>query len=158
MSEDANTLAKKNLKVRKAHWIPVVAGFLRKGEQILIGQRPENHSLAGQWEFPGGKIESGESPEYALARELSEELGIEATIGDLKLSVTHSYGDVNILILFYEVLYWKGEPKPQHHLMLEWINPEELNYRNIPEANRRMLDRIFKALNYVPKNKPKSTT
>lgn len=156
MSEDANTLAKKNLKVRKAHWIPVVAGFLRKGEQVLIGQRPENHSLAGQWEFPGGKIESGESPELALARELSEELGIDSTIGDLKLSVTHSYGDVNILILFYEVLYWKGEPKAQHHLMLEWINPEELYHRNIPEANRRMLDRIFKALNFTPKNKPKS--
>lgn len=146
MSETTDTLAKKNLKMRKAHWIPVVAGFLRKGDQILIGQRPENHSLAGQWEFPGGKIESGEAPEIALARELSEELGIDATIGDLKLSVTHSYGDVNILILFYEVLFWKGEPKPKHHMMLEWIQPQELGSRNIPEANRRMLDRILKAL------------
>jgi 8-oxo-dGTP diphosphatase len=131
---------------RRIHWIPVVAGFIRSGDKILIGQRPENNSLAGQWEFPGGKIESGEAPETALARELNEELGIDAEIGELKFSCTHSYGDVNILILFYEVRYWKGEPKAKHHLMLEWILPEELIHRNIPEANRKMLDRIFNAL------------
>lgn len=133
-------------KPRKGHWIPVVAGFIRKDGKILIGQRPENNSLAGQWEFPGGKIESGETPEKALARELSEELDIEAEIGDLKMACTHSYGDVGILILFYEVLYWKGEPKPQHHMMLEWIHPEELESRNIPEANRKMLDKILKCI------------
>lgn len=133
-------------KVKKPQWIPVVAGIMRKGPQILIGQRPETHSLAGLWEFPGGKIEAGENPEVALARELQEELGIEAVIGDLKLSCTHSYGDLNILILFFEVLYWKGEPKAKHHLMLEWIHPEELPLRPIPEANRKHLDRLFKAL------------
>jgi 8-oxo-dGTP diphosphatase len=136
----------KSPKTKKTHWIPVVAGFMKKGNQILVGQRPENNSLAGQWEFPGGKVESGETPEYALQRELSEELGIEATIGELRLACTHSYGDVNILILFYEVLFWKGEPKAKHHLMLEWIHPEELGHRNIPDANRKILDRIYKGL------------
>lgn len=131
---------------RKVHWIPVVAGFVRKDKMVLVGQRPENHSLAGQWEFPGGKIESGETPEEALARELSEELGIEAQVGDLKLACTHHYGDVNILILFFEVLYWKGEPKAMHHLKLDWIEPNELMNRPIPEANVKILDRIFKAL------------
>lgn len=133
-------------RIRKAHWIPVVAGFVRKGDMVLVGQRPENHSLAGQWEFPGGKIESGETPEQALARELSEELGIDAEVGELKLACTHHYGDVNILILFFEILFWKGEPKAKHHLMLEWIRPEELTKRQIPDANRKILDRIFKAL------------
>lgn len=133
-------------KTRRPQWIPVVAGFLKKGNQILVGQRPENNSLAGQWEFPGGKIESGESPEIALKRELFEELGIEAEIGQLKFSCTHTFGDVNILILFYEVLYWKGEVKAKHHMMLEWIHPEELKQRSIPEANRKTLDRIFAAL------------
>jgi 8-oxo-dGTP diphosphatase len=136
----------KKTKMKKAHWIPVVAGFLRKGDLVLVGQRPETHSLAGQWEFPGGKIESGETPEEALARELSEELAIDATVGSLKLVCTHNYGDVNILILFYEILYWKGEPKTMHHLALEWIKPEDLKVRAIPDANKKILDKIFKAL------------
>ena len=140
------TLKNKKPKHRKGHWIPVVAGFLRKDGKILVGQRPENNSLAGQWEFPGGKIEIGETPEQALARELHEELGIEADVGDLKLACSHSYGDVGILILFYEILYWKGEPRAKHHMMLEWIHPEELKTRKIPEANRKILDRIYKAL------------
>ncbi|GIL18309.1 MAG: NTP pyrophosphohydrolase [Oligoflexia bacterium] len=137
---------KEKSRTRKGHWIPVVAGFLKKGNLILVGQRPENHSLAGQWEFPGGKIESGETPEQALVRELQEELGIEATVGELKLACTHNYGDVNILIMFFEILYWKGEPKAQHHLMLEWVEPKDLLNRTIPEANKKILPRIFKAL------------
>lgn len=136
----------RKVKSRKGHWIPVVAGFLKKDGKILVGQRPENNSLPGQWEFPGGKIEPGETPEQALVRELQEELGIDAEVGDLKLACTHSYGDVGILILFYEILFWKGQPKAQHHMMLEWIHPEELKHRNIPEANRKILDRIYKAL------------
>ncbi len=136
----------KKAKTRKGHWIPVAAGFLRKDGKILVGQRPENNSLPGQWEFPGGKIEPGETPEQALAREMEEELGIEVEVGDLKLACTHSYGDVGILILFFEILYWKGEPRAKHHMMLEWIHPEELKTRNIPEANRKILDRIYKAL------------
>jgi 8-oxo-dGTP diphosphatase len=142
MSEDKTAKG----KIRKGHWIPVVAGFLKKDKMILVGQRPENNTLPGQWEFPGGKIESGETPEEALARELYEELGIEATIGDLKFSTTHSYGELNILILFYEVLFWKGEAKARHHLMIEWIHPEELASKNIPDANRKMLPRIYQAL------------
>ncbi len=146
MTDESIHLKPKKSKIRKGHWIPVVAGFLRKDGKILVGQRPENNSLAGQWEFPGGKIEPGETPEQALARELNEELGIEAEVGDLKLACTHSYGDVGILILFYEILYWKGEPRNMHHMMLEWIPPEGLETRNIPEANRKILGKIYRAL------------
>ncbi len=134
------------MRIKKSHWIPVVAGFLKKDGKILVGQRPENNTLAGQWEFPGGKIELGETPEQALIRELDEELGIQVEVGDLKLACTHSYGEIGILILFYEILFWKGEPKAKHHMMLEWVHPEELKIRNIPEANRKILERIFKAL------------
>ncbi|OYZ20035.1 MAG: pyrophosphohydrolase [Bdellovibrio sp. 28-41-41] len=136
----------KRTKLKKINWIPVVAGFLKKDQKILVGQRPENHSLAGLWEFPGGKIEIGETPEQALQRELNEELGIDAQIGTLRLACTHSYGDVGIIILFYEVNYWKGEPKAKHHLMLEWIYPQELKLRPIPEANKKILNDLFKAL------------
>lgn len=147
MSESVTTGRPPALKrTKKPLWIPVVAGFLRKGSQVLVGQRPENHSLAGLWEFPGGKIEPGESPEAALKRELMEELGIEADIGQLLLAASHSYGDVNILILFFDIRYWKGEPKPKHHLMLEWIEPKDLANKAIPEANRKMMNRLLEAL------------
>lgn len=142
----SDTDSAKTRRPKRAQWIPVVAGFLRKGDQVLVGQRPENHSLAGLWEFPGGKIETGETPEAALARELEEELGIEAEVGELKFAATHSYGEVNILILFFEILFWKGEPKAKHHLMLDWIHPKDLDKRPIPEANRKMMNRLLKAL------------
>lgn len=138
-------MTSKPAKVKK-NWIPVVAGLLKKDNKILLGQRPENQSLPGQWEFPGGKIELGESPEVALQRELQEELGIDAQIGEIKLSVTHSYNDVGIVILFYEVPYWKGEPKPQHHMKIEWVNPTEMTKKSIPETNRKHLDRILKII------------
>jgi 8-oxo-dGTP diphosphatase len=132
--------------MRRPVWIPVVTGFLRKGDKVLVGQRPAGNTLAGQWEFPGGKIERNESPEDALARELREELGIEAEVGTLKLASTHSYGDTGIVILFYEVLFWKGEPKTVHHMELKWVTKEELPQLSIPDANRKILDRIIACL------------
>lgn len=146
MHNNSEVLKPKKTKIRKGYWVPVVAGFLKKDGKILLGQRPENDSLPGLWEFPGGKIEVGETPEEALKRELQEELGIHAEVGDLKLSCTHNYGDVGILILYFEINFWKGEPKAQHHLMLEWVHPEELKTKNIPEANRRILDKIYRAI------------
>ena len=133
-------------KRKKIHWIPVVAGFLRKGDLVLLGQRPVGDYLAGMWEFPGGKIESGEGPEEALVREFREELGIESQVGDLKLSVTHNFGDTNIIILFYEIRFWKGEPKKQHHRDLKWVHPKDLGTHEIPEANRKILPRLLAAL------------
>jgi 8-oxo-dGTP diphosphatase len=134
------------MALKRPIWIPVVTGLLQKGNKILVGQRPAGHSLAGNWEFPGGKIERNESPEEALTRELNEELGIEAEIGSLNLASTHTYADTGIIILFYSVLYWKGEPKPIHHSELKWVTADELNLLAIPDANRRILGRILKSI------------
>ena len=134
------------MALKRPTWIPVVTGLLRKGNKVLVGQRPVGHSLAGQWEFPGGKIEKGESPEQALVRELQEELAIEAEVGTLKLASTHSYGDTGIVILFYEVLFWKGEPKTVHHMELRWVTKEELRLLPIPEANKKILERIIEKI------------
>ncbi|MCB0378225.1 MAG: 8-oxo-dGTP diphosphatase MutT [Bdellovibrionales bacterium] len=131
---------------KRPTWIPVVTAMIRKGDHVLVGKRPEGHTLAGQWEFPGGKIEIGESPEEALARELQEELGIEAEVGEIQLACTHSYPEVGILLVFFEVRFWKGEPKPVHHTELKWILPEELAKIEIPEANRRLLPKIMELL------------
>jgi 8-oxo-dGTP diphosphatase len=129
---------------KKPTWIPVVTGILRKGSLVLVGQRPDGHTLAGQWEFPGGKIELGEQPREALQRELFEELGIKADIGELRMTWTHSYPEVGILLLFFEVQFWKGEPKPVHHTDLKWVTFEELEKLEIPEANRKLLPLIKK--------------
>ncbi len=134
------------MALKRPVWIPVVTGLIRKGDKVLVGQRPVGHSLAGQWEFPGGKIEKGETPEQALARELNEELAIDAEIGALKIASTHSYGDTGILILFFEVLFWKGEPKTVHHMELKWIHPSELSSLKIPDANKKILDRLTSVL------------
>jgi len=134
------------MNAKRPTWIPVVTGVLRKGPLVLVGKRPEGHTLAGQWEFPGGKIELGEQPRDALSRELREELGILAEIGDLKLTWTHSYPEVGILLLFFEVLFWKGEPKPVHHTELKWVTFKELETLDIPEANRKLLPVIKKFL------------
>lgn len=134
------------MALRRPLWIPVVTGLLRRGSKVLVGQRPVGATLAGQWEFPGGKIERGESPEMALIRELREELGIEAEVGTLKLAGTHSYGDTGIVILFYEVRFWKGEPKTVHHMGLKWIEPDELLSIAIPEANQKILPRLVECL------------
>lgn len=128
-------------------WIPVVTALIRKGDRVLVGQRPPGHTLAGQWEFPGGKIEKGEAPEEALKRELQEELGIEAEIGPLRLAASHTYGDVSILIMFYDVFFWKGEPKLQQHTELRWIASHEFKDLPIPDANRKIIDRLNDVLN-----------
>lgn len=134
------------MALKRPTWIPVVTAMIRKGPRVLVGKRPEGHTLAGQWEFPGGKVEIGESPEEALARELKEELDIEAEIGSIQMACTHSYPEVGILLVFYEVQFWKGEPKTVHHSELKWVLPDELKVLNIPEANRRLLPTILEIL------------
>lgn len=131
---------------KRATWIPVVAGLMRRQGKVLVGQRPEGASLAGTWEFPGGKIELGETPEEALARELKEELGIEAEIGPLKFAASHTYGKTGILFLFFEVKFWKGQIKTQQHLDLRWVTTKELGQLELPEANTKFLKQIVAVL------------
>ena len=126
------------MKSKRPVWIPVAAGVLRRENKVLIGKRPESGTLGGLWEFPGGKIELGESPELALRRELQEELGIDAEIGKILHSSCHNYGDKGILLLFFAVDYWKGDPRSLHHESIEWVVLDELIHRDIPESNREL--------------------
>lgn len=136
------------MKSRRAAWIPVVTALIQREGRVLLGQRPAEKTLPGVWEFPGGKIEAGESPESALARELSEELGIEAKIGRLVFAATHNYTTTGILLLFYKVDSWKGELRPMHHSELKWVNPKELSETPLPDANRKILPQILHALGH----------
>ena len=144
-----------DLAPRKALWLAVVTAILRRGDQVLVGLRPEGHSLAGQWEFPGGKVERHERPEEALKRELKEELGIDSEIGRIRLAATHTYRDIGIVMMFYDVPFWKGEPKSVHHSEIRWIRPDELKTLKIPEANQNILPQILQILNEGPhENRP----
>ena len=127
-------------------WVPVVAAIMKRQGKVLVGQRPDSGALARTWEFPGGKIELGESPEEALRRELKEELGVDAEIGKLVFVATHTYGKTGILFLFYEVKFWKGQAKTQQHLDLRWVTPKELKELELPEANRKFLKQILDVL------------
>jgi 8-oxo-dGTP diphosphatase len=137
---------KKRGPARAAHWVPVVAALIKRQGKVLVGQRPEGGALARSWEFPGGKIELGESPKEALERELKEELGIEAEIGDLVFAGTHTYDQTGMLFLFFEVRFWKGQLKEQQHLELKWVQPKELTQLDLPAANRQFLPSLLESL------------
>jgi 8-oxo-dGTP diphosphatase len=106
----------------------VAAALVDPDGRVLIAQRPGGKSMAGLWEFPGGKIEKGETPEAALIRELREELGI--TVKEPCLApftfASHTYGGFHLLMPLYICRRWDGEPKPLLHAALKWIRPRDL--------------------------------
>ena len=109
--------------------IAVTAGILRRDGRILICKRPEGKRLAGYWEFPGGKLEPGETPEECLKRELFEELGFEARIGNIfDARVEREFRE--FIILYYEVEIASGEPRALEHAEARYVTAGELpNYR-----------------------------
>jgi mutator protein MutT len=105
--------------------IKVVGAIFRDGKKFMVAQRSTGH-LAGKWEFPGGKIEDGESPQASLKRELAEELGVDATIGDFVASTEHDYGKVKIDLACYLVDNFQGTLRPKDHSQIKWVHPDEL--------------------------------
>ncbi len=96
--------------------------------RVLIAQRPEGKMMAGLWEFPGGKLEEGESPEHALMRELSEELGIETRpccFSPLTF-VSHAYEKFNLMMPLYACRVWDGIPQGKEGQALKWVKPMDL--------------------------------
>lgn len=109
--------------------------------RVLIAQRPEGRSMAGLWEFPGGKVEPGETPEAALIRELGEELGIDTWASCLApLSfVSHAYDDFHLLMMLYACRRWQGTPTAREHLALRWARVGELPRYPMPPADKPLL-------------------
>jgi 8-oxo-dGTP diphosphatase len=105
--------------------------------RILIAKRPPGRSLAGLWEFPGGKVEQGESPEHALIRELAEELGIDIAAADLAplTFASHGYPDFHLLMPLFLCTRWRGEPVPHEGQELAWVKPTELAAYAMPPAD-----------------------
>ena len=118
----------------------VVAGAIRKNGRYLLGRRPTGSMLGGLWEFPGGKIEAGETPQEALHRELREELGIEVEVGALLRSVSHAYSHLSVRIHLYECRHIARQPRTLYHDQLKWVLASQIERYALPTANRRFLD------------------
>lgn len=105
--------------------------------RVLLAQRPEGKSLAGLWEFPGGKVEAGESPESALIRELKEELGIDtwqSCLAPLTFA-SHSYEDFHLLMPLFACRRWDGIARPREGQKLAWVRPQALRDYPMPPAD-----------------------
>ena len=105
--------------------------------RVLVAQRPEGKSLAGLWEFPGGKVEQGESPETALIRELKEELGIDtwkSCLAPLTFA-SHSYDDFHLLMPLFACRRWEGIARGVEGQNLAWVRPEKLRDYPMPPAD-----------------------
>jgi 8-oxo-dGTP diphosphatase len=118
----------------------VVAALMLRGDEVLICQRRPDQPMALQWEFPGGKIEPGESPEAALARELNEELGISATIGTRVTQIRHNYRHGGAVDLqFFAVYHFTGEIENRIFNDLRWVKLEELPRYDFLAADRNLI-------------------
>ncbi len=109
--------------------------------RVLLAQRPEGKSLAGLWEFPGGKVEAGETPENCLIRELAEELAIDVGCSCLSpLSfASHSYEDFHLLMPLYICRKWTGIPSPQEGQTVAWVRPQKLRDYPMPPADEPLV-------------------
>ena len=116
--------------------------------RVLIAQRPEDKTMAGLWEFPGGKIEDGERPEQTLIRELKEELGItvsEACLAPLTFA-SHSYPDFYLLMPLYVCRRWEGVVTAQEGQQLAWVKPNRLRDYEMPPADVPLVSHLMALL------------
>ena len=131
-------------EIREPH-IHVVCAILWQSEacqRFLIAQRPPGKHLEGYWEFPGGKVESGETAREALGRELEEEIGIRVEQAKPLIQVYYRYPERNVLLDTWEVGSFQGEPDSRENQALLWIDLTEIDDYQFPPADRPILDVI----------------
>jgi 8-oxo-dGTP diphosphatase len=126
----------------------VACALVDPDNRILIAQRPEGKSLAGLWEFPGGKVDAGESPEEALIRELREELGVEtktACLAPLTFA-SHNYDDFHLLMPLYVCRRWTGFPRSLEGQNLKWVRAKALRDYPMPPADEPLIAPLIELL------------
>jgi 8-oxo-dGTP diphosphatase len=115
----------------------VAVAMVDVDNRVLLQQRPPGKSMAGLWELPGGKVHDAESPEAALIRELTEELGIDVTRSCLAplTFASHRYDDFQLLMPVYACRVWKGEPQAREGQALKWVRPIDMTKLPMPPAD-----------------------
>ncbi|MFM9852656.1 MAG: (deoxy)nucleoside triphosphate pyrophosphohydrolase [Sphingomonadaceae bacterium] len=130
------------VRVMSSRQLMVVAAALVDGDgRVLVQQRSACRSMAGLWEFPGGKIEADETPEAALRRELNEELGIDVNVTNLEPAgfASEALGDQHLILLLYVCREWSGTPRAIESPALQWLEPDALRHLAMPPADRPLI-------------------
>lgn len=130
---------------RRSALVIVAAAALIDGDgRILLAERPAGKAMAGLWEFPGGKVDAGETPEAALVRELAEELGIAVRPGSLApfTFASHSYREFHLLMPLYLCREWTGVPAAREGQRLRWVRPPQLALYPMPPADEPLVAKL----------------
>jgi 8-oxo-dGTP diphosphatase len=122
--------------------ITVTAAIMIESGKVFIAQRTADDRLAHRWEFPGGKLELGETPQQSLRREMNEEFGIEVAVGDFFGESTYAYEHVRVRLLAYLVDWTDGELKPVDHQDCRWVTPNELAEYDFAPADIPFVEKL----------------
>jgi len=125
--------------------IVAAAALVRSDGRLLLAQRPVGKPMAGLWEFPGGKVEAGESLEGALVRELREELGLRVAESDLQpfTFASHAYETFQLLMPLFMIRRWEGEIEAREGQQLAWVSAEEIRGYPGPDADLPLFERFI---------------
>jgi len=128
-------------------WVHVAVGVIIHQDEILISQRKAEAHQGGLWEFPGGKVEPGESVQQALSRELQEELGISPSVVTPLFCVKHQYSDKWVCLDIWAVQQFSGEPYGLEGQAWKWVKIQQLLDYQFPKANQMIIDFLLKDQN-----------
>ena len=146
---DSEDRATRQLEDRTTRLLLVAAcALIDPDNRVLIAQRPAGKAMAGLWEFPGGKVEAGETPEECLIRELKEELGIttwRSCLAPLTFA-SHAYEDFHLLMPLYVCRKWEGMAQPHEHAAIRWVRARALRDFPMPAADEPLISPLIDLL------------
>ncbi len=120
----------------------VAAAIIRDGDRFMICRRPAHKARGLMWEFPGGKVEKGETKEQALIRECREELAVTLHVGDVFMEVTHEYSDITVRLTLFNAKIKEGTPQMLEHSDIRWITAKEIDEYTFCPADKEVLEKL----------------